>query len=184
MDVVERIATLFAARGDNAYHGEKVSQTEHALQAAWAGEKDGASDALIAAALLHDIGHLLHDLGEDAAERGIDDRHENGGAHWLARYFGPEVVEPVRLHVAAKRYLCAVDASYRAELSPASELSLQLQGGPMSESEVAHFAAGTYAQDAVALRRWDDQAKIENLQTPPLEHFLESVTRVARRAGD
>src|SRR5690349_10889305 len=132
MDVVDTIAGLFASRGQALYFGEAVSEAEHALQAAHLAEREGAGDDLVAAALLHDIGHLLHGLGEDVADRGVDGRHEVAGHAWLARWFAPAVAEPVRLHVAAKRYLCATDPAYLARLSPASRQSLELQGGPFS----------------------------------------------------
>src|SRR5262245_37409079 len=109
MSVVDRILQLFVEKGRGAYFGEAVTETEHALQSAHLAEAAGVGSELIAAALLHDIGHLLHGLAEDIAERGIDGRHEEGGATWLARHFGQPVADPVRLHVAAKRYLCAVD---------------------------------------------------------------------------
>ena len=141
MRIVEEILELFAARGAAAYHGEAVSQEEHALQAAELAEREGAPDALVVAALLHDVGHLLDGQDEDLAVRGVDGRHEEEGCAWLSRHFGPEVTEPIRLHVAAKRYLCAVDPSYLAGLSPASRLSLKLQGGPMNPDEVAAFEA-------------------------------------------
>src|SRR5262245_54464919 len=135
MEVIDRIQRLFAEAGQGAYFGEAVTQTEHALQCAHLAVAAGAGDELIAAALLHDVGHLLHGLGEDVAQRGIDGRHEDGGADWLGQHFGPAVTGPVRLHVAAKRYLCAVDAAYHAGLSPASQTSLRLQGGPYSAEE-------------------------------------------------
>ena len=112
--LIEEIAELFARHGRELYSGEPITQTEHALQAALMAEESGADACLITAAFLHDIGHLLHDLDEDFAEEGIDDKHEALGAEWLSQHFGFEVVEPVRLHVAAKRYLCAVDAEYLA----------------------------------------------------------------------
>ena len=171
--LVEEIFELFRTRGDAAYVGEPVSQTEHALQAATFAEQDGADSALVTAALLHDIGHLVHDLGEDCADHGIDSRHEELGARWLSSRFGPEVVEPIRLHVPAKRYLCATDPAYYAGLSPASQQSLALQGGPFSADEVAAFRAGPHADAAVRLRLWDDRAKTANLQTPALEHFAD-----------
>src|SRR5262249_49953725 len=118
-DPVKLVLRLFKERGDAAYLGEPVSQTEHALQAARAAERAGAAAALVAAALLHDVGHLLHDLPEDCARAGIDDAHEERGGRWLGRHFGPDVVEPVRLHVAAKRYLCASDPTYLGRLSEA-----------------------------------------------------------------
>jgi len=120
MNVVDEICDLFATKGHAAYVGEPVSQLEHALQAAHHAEQAGASDALVVAALLHDIGHLVHKLPEDAADHGIDTRHEQLGQAWLARSFGPAVTEPIRLHVPAKRYLCATDADYVAHLSAAS----------------------------------------------------------------
>jgi phosphonate degradation associated HDIG domain protein len=168
---VAQVFRLFAARGADAYLGEAVSQAEHALQAAWAAEQAGAAGALVSAALLHDVGHLLHDLPEDCARHGLNDRHESLGARWLALHFGPEVAEPVRLHVAAKRFLCATEPDYRAGLSEASLLSLRLQGGPFSAQEAECFCRAPFAAAAVALRRWDDAAKVERLPTPPLEHF-------------
>jgi phosphonate degradation associated HDIG domain protein len=170
-DPVEFLIRLFKERGDAAYIGEPVSQTEHALQAAWAAERAGADNALIVAALLHDVGHLLHDLPEDCAVSGIDDAHETRGARWLEQHFGPEVTEPVRLHVPAKRFLCATDPNYTGALSEASLRSLQLQGGPMTPKEAAEFRTHPLAEAAVALRRLDEQAKIPGLPTPGLEHF-------------
>ncbi len=178
MDVVERIFSLFANRGSEAYFGESVSQSEHALQSAYAAEAEGACDALIVAALLHDVGHLLHGGPEDLADQGIDDRHEVIGQAWLSRHFGPEVSEPVRLHVPAKRYLCRVDAAYQAKLSPASVLSLQLQGGAMTPEEARDFEANPFADDAVRLRRWDDFAKIVGMEVPGLEHYRGCFARI------
>ncbi len=168
---VDYLLRLFKERGDAAYLGEPVSQTEHALQAAWAAEQAGASGSLIAAALLHDVGHLLHDLPEDCALAGIDDAHEARGATWLAQHFHPDVTVPVRLHVPAKRFLCATDPTYAGLLSEASVRSLQLQGGPFTPDESARFHDNPHAVAAVALRRFDDQAKVPGLPTPDLEHF-------------
>jgi phosphonate degradation associated HDIG domain protein len=185
-DPIDFVLRLFKERGDAAYLGEPVSQTEHALQTAWAAEQAGAGGALVAAALLHDVGHLLHDLPEDCALAGIDDAHEERGARWLAEHFGPEVAEPVRLHVAAKRFLCATDPTYAARLSEASRRSLRLQGGPFTPDEAAHFRARRHAEAAVVLRRLDEQAKVPGLRTPDLEHFrpyLEAA-RAAQRNQD
>lgn len=171
MTTVEQILTLFETRGDAAYFGEPVSQTEHALQAAWHAEREGAPDSLVVAALLHDCGHLLHGLSEGIADEGVDGRHETVGEAWLMRHFGAEITEPVRLHVAAKRYLSAVEPEYGQCLSPASIRSLELQGGPMTEAEVTEFEQHAHHEGAVRLRRWDDLAKIPNLPVPGLAHY-------------
>jgi phosphonate degradation associated HDIG domain protein len=171
MNVIDALFTLFRDRGQGAYFGEAVSETEHALQCAHRAEQAGAAPAWIAAALLHDVGHLLHGLPEDAAEQGIDGRHEEAGAAWLARFFGPAVVDAVRLHVAAKRYLCAVEPDYHVAMSEASRRSLQLQGGPMTHEEVNRFEQEPCFRAAVAVRRWDDAAKVPGLVVPALEHY-------------
>jgi phosphonate degradation associated HDIG domain protein len=170
-EVLDRVETLFATRGGGEYHGEAVTQLEHALQAAALAEADGRPAAWVVAALLHDVGHLLHGHGEDAAAAGIDDRHEDLGIRLLAKAFGPEVTEPVRLHVEAKRYLCAARPGYQAGLSPASVRSLGLQGGPMSAAERAAFEASPHYPAAVAVRGYDDRAKVPALPTPPFSHF-------------
>jgi gamma-butyrobetaine dioxygenase len=171
MSVIDQIFGLFRTKGNGAYFGEAITETQHALQCAFLAKQVGAGSDLIVAALLHDIGHLLHNLGEDIAQQGIDGRHEQCGAMWLSRYFSPSVVNPVRLHVAAKRYLCTVEPNYLTTLSDASQLSLQLQGGPMSADEVQTFEATLGFREAIALRRWDDEAKIPELQIPDLEHY-------------
>lgn len=163
---------LLARHGGGNYSGEPVSQLEHALQCAALATGEGATEALVVAALLHDIGHLVHSAGEDATLRGIDARHEVIGSKVLtAQGFGPAVTEPVRLHVAAKRWLCR-DDNYRAGLSAESERSLQLQGGPMSDAEAEEFEAHAWSADALRLRRWDDTAKVEGLQVPQLDEYL------------
>lgn len=163
---------VYAGRATRRYGLSAVSQLQHALQAAALAEAAGESPALILAALLHDVGHMIHELGEDPAARGIDDRHEEIGADWLARHFGPDVAEPVRLHVPAKRYLCAAEADYFGKLSPDSVRSLALQGGPMSADEVAAFDRDPHAEAAKRLRRYDEGAKDPNAATPDFEHFL------------
>lgn len=170
MSALEEIRAAFARRGTETY-GEGVSQLEHALQCALCAERDGAGPALITATLLHDIGHLIHDLPTDIADQGIDAQHESLGSAWLSRHFGPDVTEPVRLHVAAKRYLATTEQGYFELLSPASVQSLQLQGGLMSAQERAHFAAERFADEAVKLRRWDDEGKVVGMPTPGLDHF-------------
>lgn len=169
---VHEILELFATRGDSGYGGEAVSQRAHALQSAYFARQAGAAPSLIIAALLHDIGHLLHHLPDDAPDRGVDDRHEDLAARWLASRFGPEVVEPVRLHVAAKRYLCAVEPGYHEALSAPSQLSLKLQGGPMSPEEAEEFRASAHGEAAVTLRRCDDSAKVPELDVPGIDEYV------------
>lgn len=176
---IDRILELFQERGGALYGGEAVSQLEHALQAAMAAENEGAGPVMVAAALLHDLGHLLHNLPEDSAELGVDDRHEELACRWLQRHFGTEVTEPIRLHVAAKRYLCATDTNYHSALSDASRLSLEIQGGPFSVEETATFQQNPHFQAAVRLRYWDDIAKVPGLKTPDLVHFRKSLESAA-----
>jgi [1-hydroxy-2-(trimethylamino)ethyl]phosphonate dioxygenase len=178
MSEADVLIALFASRGGDGYFAENVTQAEHALQSAALAEAEHAGPALVVAALLHDVGHLIHTGGEDIAERGIDARHEAIGATYLARHFGPAVVEPVRLHVPAKRYLCAIDKSYWRDLSPASKRSLELQGGIFSPDEAEEFAGLPQAQDAVRLRRWDDQAKVVGLETKPVEAYRDLIAQV------
>jgi phosphonate degradation associated HDIG domain protein len=179
-DPVGVLTALLVDKGGRRYGLHEISQRAHALQTALLAEQAGADAALVAAALLHDIGHMVHDLGEDAAEAGVDDRHEVLGHAFLVRYFGPAVTEPVRLHVAAKRYLCAVEPEYRDRLSADSVLSLRLQGGPMSPSEAAIFRAGPHAAAAVRLRRFDEAAKVPELPTPEVAHFVPALRAVLR----
>jgi phosphonate degradation associated HDIG domain protein len=176
--LIDEIFRVFRDQGAGEYLGEPVSLTEHMLQSAYAAEQEGAPPRLVAAALLHDYGHFIHELPADSAEHGVDTKHEEVAHAFLLRHFGPQIAEPIRMHVAAKRYLCATDPSYLSRLSPASLLSLELQGGPCSAADVAAFEASPYAKDAVRLRRWDDVGKIRGLPTPALEHYrdiLESV---------
>jgi [1-hydroxy-2-(trimethylamino)ethyl]phosphonate dioxygenase len=179
MNVVNEIFEIFKNRGDQAYFGEPVSQKEHALQSAHQAEQEGATLSLIVAALLHDIGHLVHGRGEDIAGQGVDARHEDAGEVWLARHFPPEVTEPVKLHVAAKRYLCRIDRAYLGQLSPASLQSLALQGGPFTEEEAREFERHPHHREAVRLRRWDDRAKIPGLVVPEIEHYRPALEAVA-----
>jgi [1-hydroxy-2-(trimethylamino)ethyl]phosphonate dioxygenase len=169
--IVDEIFRVFREYGSEQYLGEQVSMTEHMLQSAYAAQRDGAPPRLVAAALLHDYGHFIHGLPEDSAEHGVDTQHEEVAYRFLAEHFGKEIAEPIRMHVAAKRYLCAVEPSYLAELSPASVHSLDLQGGPFAPEEVAEFEASPFSDDAVRLRRYDDVGKVPGLETPELEDY-------------
>ncbi len=168
--IIDQIFAMFRQFGERDY-GERVSVLEHTLQTAYAAEQDNASPTLVAAVVLHDYGHLIHALPEDCADQGIDSLHEELGAAFLAKYFAPAVTEPVRLHVAAKRYLCALDSTYLANLSPASAQSLVLQGGPFTRVELAAFESSPHFADAVRLRYYDDTGKSPGAWTPDLEHY-------------
>ena len=184
MNVIDRILSLFAERGRGAYFGEAVTQTEHALQCAYLADQAAAEPALVAAALLHDVGHLLGGPAADIAQGGIDGAHEDAGARWLESYFGPAVVDPVRLHVAAKRYLCAVEPDYLGILSPASQLSLRLQGGPFTTEAVCRFEQEPWFRSAVAVRRWDEAAKVPGLDVPELDHYRPILEAVLWQRGE
>ncbi|WP_377273306.1 TauD/TfdA family dioxygenase [Peterkaempfera sp. SMS 1(5)a] len=178
---LDELDELFIGPGAAEYLGEPVTIAEHMLQAGALAEAAGAPAHLVAAALLHDIGHFHGPVSGQELMAGTDNRHSHTGADLLARWFGPEVTEPVRLHVAAKRYLCAVEPGYRARLSEASEYTLQVQGGPMGDAEAADFAALPGAADAVAVRRWDEQAKDAGAAIPGFEHFRPLLTALLRR---
>jgi gamma-butyrobetaine dioxygenase len=180
---VRTIARLFATVGTSDYLGEPVSPASHMLQAAALAEAARVSPALIAAALLHDVGHFTGVITGRGPMRGTDNRHSDAGADWLAQWFGPEVTEPVRLHVAAKRYLCAVEPGYLDTLSPASVRTLRIQGGPMSSREAAAFEAEPAAGAALRLRRWDDAAKDPAAKVPPFGHFEPVLRRLVRYRG-
>jgi len=169
---MDELCALLLQAGAHRYGEECVSQLEHALQCAYLAEQEGASSALIIACLLHDIGHLVDGGDAGTTRRGIDARHEERGATFLNRWFGQAVTEPVRLHVAAKRYLCATEATYFAMLSPASVRSLGLQGGTFSAALAKAFMQQPYAREAVALRHWDERAKEPVAYTPELSHFV------------
>ncbi len=170
-DIVTELLDLLKTKGSNIQYGnEDVTQLEHALQCAELAEKHKFSDEIIAAALLHDIGHLLYS-GDDPIHEGKDGFHENLGADYLSSYFGEEVTRPIRAHVASKRYLSAVEEGYYDSLSEASKISLEAQGGPFSANQAKEFISKPYMKEAVELRRFDDLAKILNKKTPDVEHF-------------
>jgi gamma-butyrobetaine dioxygenase len=171
--MLDELTALFSGPGAADYLGERVTIGSHMRQAGALAEAAGASPALVAAALLHDVGHLTG---------AGDARHGLAGASWLGAWFGPAVTEPVRLHVAAKRYLCTAEPGYFELLSDESVRTLAAQGGPMTEAEAAAFAAGPYFADAVAVRRWDEAAKDPAVSPPPFEHFTTLLNGLLRGA--
>lgn len=173
------IRRLFDTRGMLVY-GEAVNQIEHALQCATLAEQQAAPASLVLAAWLHDIGHMQHRDAAAAVNEGRDDAHEALGSKFLERWFGPEVAQPVRLHVDAKRCLCATEPGYWEQLSPLSRRTLEIQGGPMSEAEVRAFDQEPYSADAVRLRRWDDIGKQPGMETQSFEHFMALAARGLR----
>jgi gamma-butyrobetaine dioxygenase len=175
--VIDEIFDLFARFGSGRY-GEDLSLAEHMLQAAALAQAQGASDALVVAALLHDIGYFLH--RSDDADEEHDFEHEALGAAWLSRAFGEEVTRPIALHVQAKRYLCAVDRGYYAQLSDMSRRTLSLQGGVMREREACRFERDPAFEDALLLRRCDDRGKDVAARTPGLEDFRGLIVAAAR----
>jgi phosphonate degradation associated HDIG domain protein len=177
---VSDICMVFARKGGREYDGEGVTQLEHALQTASMAEAEGASPSLVAAALLHDLGHMLNDQGDTPTLRGIDDRHQYAALPFLRGSFDDAVLEPIRLHVDAKRYLCATRDGYFEALSADSKRSLALQGGAYDDAAAAAFIARPYAADAVRVRLWDDLAKVPAASTPPLAHFVTVLEAVAR----
>ncbi|MFC5519829.1 phosphonate degradation HD-domain oxygenase [Polaromonas jejuensis] len=177
------IERLFEERGGEQYSGEPVTQLEHALQTAALGEAEGASDELVTAALLHDLGHLLHDFGETPSLRGVDDVHQYRALPFLRGLFADAVLDAIKLHVDAKRYLCTTRPDYFASLSADSKRSLALQGGIFSAQQAEAFIGQPGAEGAVRLRIWDDLAKDANKITPPLAHYLARAQRCALRSG-
>ena len=178
-EVVDRIEHIFERWGAQAYLGEPVTVAGHMLQCAALAQAEGAPAALVAAALLHDVGHFDNGL-DDRPQETIDHRHEASAAAMLDPHFPPSVTEPIRLHVAAKRYLCATEPHYYSALSAASRHSLSLQGGPMDAAEIAHFRSLPFHQEAVRLRRWDDAGKAAELRAPGFADFRLLLMSVAR----
>lgn len=180
-NIVDFIGDIFLRRGAESYLGEQVSMSEHMLQGAFLAEQAGSGDALIAAALLHDIGHYTNEFPEDALAQGQDNYHETAGARVLAPYFPTLVTDCVRYHVAAKRYLCATDPDYFGQLSEASVHTLGLQGGPMSPEEVDEMAKNPNLAAILQVRRWDEGGKVKGLKTPDFAHYAPMLRRVVAR---
>lgn len=182
MPTLQTVIDILERQGAEQYGSEPVSQLAHALQSAALAEQAGSRPELIAAALLHDIGHLVDNKFQVGQDNPVDRHHENIGSAYLKLAMPPAVTEPIRLHVPAKRYLCWADAAYFGGLSQASVRSLELQGGVFDEAEARTFIEQPYAEDAVALRRWDDLAKVPDAETPPLAHFIPYVEQSMKAA--
>jgi [1-hydroxy-2-(trimethylamino)ethyl]phosphonate dioxygenase len=176
--IVAFLADIFARRGAEDYLGEPVTMAEHMLQSAALAEKEGASEELVAAALLHDIGHFTSEFGAYSPADVEDKHHDDAGAEVLAPFFPPVVTECVRLHVAAKRYLCATDPAYFARLSPASVHTLSLQGGPMNAEEAAEFRRNPFHDEAVRVRIWDEGGKVAGMKTRAFRDYAPLLQRV------
>lgn len=178
---IDFIFDLFARRGAEEYMGEAVSMAQHMEQSAACAFADNAADSLVVAALLHDIGHFIGEHPIEALENGIDNQHEDAGADYLQNCFPLAVTEPIRLHVAAKRYLCATDDEYLARLSDASLNSLNVQGGPMNATEITRFEANPWHQDAVKLRLYDDDGKVAGLSIKPVTAYRATLETLLSR---
>ena len=176
--IVAFIADIFERRGAESYLGEPVTMSQHMLQSAVLAEREGASDELITAALLHDIGHYTSEFGPYSPDDTEDNHHDEAGARVLEHFFPPVITECVRRHVAAKRYLCATDGTYYGKLSQASRHTLALQGGPMNETEVEAFRRNPYYAEAVRVRLWDEGGKDPQMATPPFRHYVPVLQRV------
>ncbi len=179
-NVLDFILELFAEQGAREYMGEAVSMAQHMEQSAACAVADDAPQSLVVAALLHDIGHFIGGHPIEALEQGIDNLHEEMGARFLQPFFPESVTEPIRQHVAAKRYLCAVDREYFGHLSSASVQSLDVQGGPMSPAEVEDFESNPWHRDAVRLRRYDDDGKVRGLNIRPVTDYQDVMAGLLR----
>lgn len=182
MDILEAIEQIFTDKAAANYLGEDCTTASHMLQGAYLASEEGAADELVAAALLHDIGHFANAFTQTALENGVDGHHELVGAEILAGHFPERTIAAVRNHVAAKRYLCATDAAYHDRLSAASKATLKLQGGPMSAAEVAAFEALPHFQDAVKVRLWDDEGKSPDADIPPFSHYKPLLAKLVAKA--
>ncbi len=181
--IINEVLQVYRERGNQRYGTEAVTQLEHALQTAALAIDEQADTSLIAAALLHDIGHIRISNHDQLGGHGLDDKHEHTSYQWLLHHFGKAVADPIRLHVVAKRYLCSQNPDYEKTLSPTSHASFLDQGGHMNGDELAAFEAEEFWKQALELRRWDDAAKDPTKQTPPLDESISYVKEALLAAG-
>ncbi len=179
-DPIRYLASLFTGNGARGHLGGPVALTAHMLQAAALAESAGAPPALVAAALLHDAGHFTGLVTGHELRQGVDNQHAETGADWLGQWFGPEVTGPIRLHVAAKRYLCAVEPGYLSRLPASSAWTLRMQGGPMDTEQMAGFEADPQAGAALRLRRWDDAANDPGVSPSAFGYYQPLLRRLLR----
>ena len=182
--IVDFIRDIFDRRGADSYLGETITMSQHMLQAAQNAEQAGEPRNVITATLLHDIGHFTGEFPDDFIELGIDNLHQHAGASILERFFKADVTEPVRWHVDAKRYLCAVEPEYFASLSDASVKTLKLQGGPFDEGQRREFENRPHFETALRVRRYDDKAKVPGKATPNIDYYLSMVREVLEESRE
>jgi phosphonate degradation associated HDIG domain protein len=180
-NIVAFLGGIFDRRGDEEYLGEPVTMAEHMLQGATIAEQNGQDEIIIVSALLHDIGHFTSEFGTFTMDDTEDRFHEEAGAKVLEEFFPSVVTDCVRYHVAAKRYLCAAKPEYFNRLSEASIHSLNLQGGPMSQEEVAEFEKNPNLKEIIAVRYLDEAGKRDDMETPDFWHFAPMVQRIVDR---
>ena len=173
MHIVDKIINKYQ-NNNSLYIGEKVTITEHMVQTAMLAEENNSTESLVCACLLHDFGHFIIQDPDYLVTKSIDGKHENVAFNFLKNYFKPEVFEPIKLHVQAKRYLCR-SKSYSNILSEASKTSLKLQGGIMSDDEAKKFVSLKFHDDAILLRKYDDDGKIPNIKTKKIEDYRDLI---------
>ena len=182
--IVDFIRDIFDRRGVESYLGESITMSQHMLQAAQNAEQAGEPGDVITAALLHDIGHFTSEFPDDFVEQKIDTLHQHAGATILERFFQPAVSEPVRWHVDAKRYLCAVEPEYYSGLSDASVKTLKLQGGPFDQAQLREFESRPHYETALRVRRYDDMGKVPGKATPDIDYYLSMAQVVLGKSRD
>ena len=180
-NIVDHIEDVFRRRGAESYLGEQVTMAQHMLQTAQCAEQAGADNSQIVAALLHDIGHYKNEIPETSLAKGVDNFHDEAGANFLEEYFPISVVEPIRQHVAAKRYLCAVKSDYFERLSPASVHTLNLQGGLMNKEEVREFERNDYLEQCIQLRFWDEEGKDPEREHHPFIYYRPLIESLVKK---